>query len=262
MARRELEEQARREQAIMLEAVKLKEQQAAREKVMQERWVRIVDAKFEEFQGEMCGLHRRQWEMLRERHWQEMECLETERTDYERESNEKLSEGMKVLAEGRAQEMDAQRVRFEQELEALSNQQATEEDEYWFGLQSYLKGRPNKEAREKVLMEKFSATQREQMDALRQQQETGSAELELLLKEKLTNLQDTMAIAHEAERRNGVIKKKDTTRHHYADINWFEAVKAARSKKLVELGETTKTSEDSKERFVSRWPSEPVEMQS
>lgn len=248
--------QARREQ---MEA-EWSAQVAEQEREMQEMWLRTVKERYDHLRQELDSLYRRQWKVLNERHWHEREQLETERLIYERESKKKIATDMELLGERRGRELQEQRILLEQEREKLSNEQAAEEDEYWFSLQSYLKGRPNKEERQRTLMDKFNASQVERMNALHQQQQQRLTDINTRLETQLANLEYSMNKAREVKLEAAATGVKDKTRHQYADTKWFEAVRVARHDELMSLEEATKTNENVKRNVFSEWHREPVEL--
>lgn len=258
MIRREEEERARKENAARIAAgrrvrkeAEKRERLAELEREMHEEWLKVVRENHNHLKGELNSLHRKQREALNERHWREKEQFEAERTLSESESEKKLAADMRFLVERQEKELDEQRILFQQQCEKLNNEQAAEEDEYWFSLQSYLKGRPNREERQKVLMEKFNASQAEQTNALHQQQEGELIELKSRLGAQLAHLELGMSKVHEVNIRLEVTKMKSLIRRQYADIKWFEAVSAARQKKLIELEEAMNSNEDEKQKLLS-----------
>lgn len=233
---------------------------AEQERVMGEKWLRMVEAKYDCLTKEMDSLYGRQWFILGQRHWHERNELESERILREGQRVEKLATDMKLLDERRRKEMEKQRILLQRERKTLRTGQATEEDEYWFSLQSYLKGRSNKEERQKTLMEKFTASQAEQMNALHQQQQRKLTELNTRLEAQHASLECAGKKACEAEEEIHTTNIRKRTRHQYGDTKWFEVIKVTRHNRLVELKEEEKANDDEKDKFLQSIR-EPVEME-
>lgn len=233
---------------------------AEQERAMGEKWLRMVEAKYDCLTKEMDSLYGRQWFILGERHWHERNELESERILREGQMVEKLATDMKLLNERRRKEMDKQRILLQRERETLRIGQATEEDEYWFSLQSYLKGRENKEERQKTLMEKFTASQAEQMNVLHQQQQRKLTELNTRLEAQQASLECAGKRASEAEKEIHTTNIRKRTRHQYSDTKWLEVIEIARQSRLVELKEEEKVNDDEKGKFLESIR-EPVELQ-
>lgn len=244
--------------------IKVAEEEESRlveqERAMGEKWLQMVEAKYDCLTKEMDSLYGRQWFSLGERHWHERNELESERILREGQMVEKLATDMKLLNERRRKEMDKQRILLQRERETLRTGQTTEEDEYWFSLQSYLKGRENKEERQKTLMEKFTASQAEQMNVLHQQQQRKLTELNTRLEAQQASLECAGKRACEAEKEIHTTNIRKITRHQYSDTKWFEVIKIARQSRLVELKEEEKVNDDEKGKFLESIR-EPVELQ-
>lgn len=244
------------------EAEKQKSLLVEQEKVMGEKWLQVVGAKYDSLTREMDNLYLRQLFILGERHRHERDKLESERMLQEGQMAGKLANDVKLLDERRRREMDKQRILLQRERETLKGGQATEEDEYWFSLQSHLKGRPNKEDRQKTLMEKFTASQAEQMNILHQQQQGKLSELNTRLEIQQAGLESAVKKAREAEKQIYTTNLRNRTRHQYGDTKWFEVMKITRDSWLAEWKEEEeKASSSEKVEFLLESTREPVEMQ-
>lgn len=145
--------------------------QAEEGRKMQEKWSRVVRTRCGRLMTEMDNLYQRQWDMLGERHRDERDEFESERILHERQRAEKLDTDMKLLGERQKGEMKKHISLQKHEHEALRKGQVTDQDEYWYSLQAHLKGKPDKEERQKALMEKYAASQTEEMHVFHQEQE-------------------------------------------------------------------------------------------
>lgn len=230
------------------------------EREIQEKWLKMVEAKYGRLTREMDSLHQRQWYMLGERHRHERDEYESERVLHERQRAERLVTDIGLLDERRIRKIENHKILLQREREALRSGQATEEDEYWFSLQSYLKGRPNKEERQKTLMEKFSESQVEQMNVLHQQQQTKLAELNMQLEAEQTGLESAAERACEAEKQIRTTNIKNRTRDQYGDTKWFEVIRTMRHNKLVMLEEEAKADESEKIKFILALSRKPVQV--
>lgn len=228
---------------------------------MEEKWLQVVEVQYDSLTKEMDNLYQRQWFILGERHRHERDELESKRIQQEGQMTGKLATDMKLLDERRRREMDKQRILQQRERETLKTGQATEEDEYWFSLQSHLKGRPNKEERQKTLMERFTASQAEQMNALHQQQQGKLSELNTRLETQQAGLESAMKNACQAEKQIYTTNVRNRTRQQYGDTKWFEAIRVTRDSWLAEWKEEEKASGSEKVKFLLESTREPVEMQ-
>lgn len=243
------------------EAEQQKSRLMEQERVMEENWVRVVEAKYDSLTREMDSLYQRQWFILGERHRHERDKLESERMLQEGQMAGKLATDVKLLDERRRREMDKQRILLQREREMLKSGQATEEDEYWFSLQSHLKGRPNKEERQKTLMERFTASQAERVNILHQQQQGKLSELNTRLETQQAGLESAVKKAREAEKQIYTTNVRSITRHQYGDTRWFEVIKISRDSWLAEWKEEEKANDSEKVKFLLESTREPVEMQ-
>ncbi|KAH0606040.1 uncharacterized protein H6S33_004497 [Morchella sextelata] len=250
MEQREQEIQERRAEADRIAAAQAARTEAKKRRELQERWLERVSAEFESAEKALLVLHQKQWGIMRDRHQKEKEEQEIEFSNRESESEKRFFEDMETLGKSQKREEEELNACFAQEREALTTKQATEEDEYWFELQTFLKGRPNKEARQKSLIEKFNETQAEQLNAFYQTQEQIAAKLATSHKEQTTNFINSVEKGREIEKQMSMTELKESTKHQWADIKWFVVVQMARNTRLVDMWEASKGDEEAKQRIM------------
>lgn len=113
----------------------------------------------------------------------------------------------------------------------LRSRHASEEDDYWFSLQQYLKGKPDRAEREKDLMDRLRADHAREL-----------AELLLWCRQEADAalLADALGVLSEAERRRAALEKDvgksrraQLTRTWEAERHWMDLVEVDRANSLA-----------------------------
>ena len=124
-----------------------------------------------------------------------------------------------ALAEQARLQLESCQARQQQEMDGLAARHEEEEDDYFIGLRAHLRGKPNREAREKAAIAKIAAVQEEERASLLAQQQRE---------------RDALANAE----RGGAGQVCDAKRRHLAEGRWFTVVKDARAGMLDESERT------------------------
>lgn len=129
---------------------------------------------------------------------------------------------------------EAIQTRHTEEQSSMQCRHEKEEDDYWFSLQRYLKGKTDRTEREKHLVDRFRAENVRELDGLlsKQRQEADDAQRRLAM--------ESLGILQEADRRRAMLEKDvgkshrtQTAKVWEADRNWMALVERERTNRLL-----------------------------
>ena len=139
---------------------------------------------------------------------------------------------------------------------ALTTRHEEEEDDIFMQIQMHLRGKPNRETREKALLESLSQSHRNELAHLHARQTEEEAAFEDAARMEAGGLEHSHQAQVEKEKRITDSKFFDLTRQITAERHWFEAVTSRRRSLLEELrGDLLKTMGGSK--LLEEWEALP-----
>jgi hypothetical protein len=238
MERREAAERRRAEIAARIAAERAAER--ARERV--EREVRkkkmLVQAELTGIAGRYQARTREIEDACSKQSWAMAERHRKERADivfrYRREIEgliESVERTIVSLEAARDVGNETLNLRHANEAQFLQNRHEQEEDEYWFSLRTYLKGKQNAESRERVLIDRLKAQQcREMEELVGRQRQMALRRVEV----------DSWGVLKEVEARRdsidatcGMAKITDSASVWVAERKWVVAVEDERKSRLL-----------------------------
>ncbi|RPA98372.1 hypothetical protein L873DRAFT_1688180 [Choiromyces venosus 120613-1] len=191
---------------------------------------RQLSAKYTALEQKLETLHSRQRSLVHSRHERETQALQRTLSAGKTSHLLSLQEEKTNLLTRQASEKATLEATFQKERTELSEKHSADEDDYWFSLQTYLRDRPNKEARQKALMDKLTVAQKEEMTGLAMQQEERLAASLADIDRRLHEVEDEI---RRGAQDNGE-RRKDLARRQWAEWKWFKVILERRVAVLVE----------------------------
>ncbi|KAA8909387.1 hypothetical protein FN846DRAFT_810580 [Sphaerosporella brunnea] len=241
MERQEEEERRRAEIAARIAAERAAEAErerlerdAEKRKVLVEKELTEIAARYRNLTKAMEGVCVLQEQAMAERHRKEREDLVSSYKNHVQELADLVVTKIAEVEAARETEIEVVAAKHAEEKLSLQTRHEQEEDEYWFSLQTHLKGKPNAKAREQALVDRLRAQQgrelEELMARLRQESLTPLKKVESESWEMLKELEEKKAALEENSRKRDV---KKSAMVWAAERRWLIVVDGERKSRLL-----------------------------
>ncbi|KAI9803159.1 MAG: hypothetical protein M1833_001230 [Piccolia ochrophora] len=233
LERREAEEEER----MVLEQERRDEQrrQEEAERMQREEEERqiAIQAEYMTLKAELRSVQNEQRVLLNKRHHEDMKRLHEQMVRSEAQSIvDRQQRQLRIEAEKEGAIHQLEMVHAEA-LRQMEHRHEEEEDDYFIGIRAHLRGKPNREAREKTAVEKIKKTQSEEKQSLASEHDTARSHL----LHDGANMQRAMDQLQEA--RQAALEREEEFLHQVqdqvaADLKWFEIITFDRDILLLE----------------------------
>jgi hypothetical protein len=235
--REEEEARQRQEQQRREEEELRRELEAAAARLKEEARVQLLNKKTTEFQALIREIHKTQRDTLIARHQEETTRLhadiESSALAFTARQNllrVTLRQNLKTRIQSLTEEQNQRKT-------AISSRHEEEEDDLFVRMTTHLRNKPNREAREKSMVDKLKKAQDEEMAALEEEHKAKREELEWIGGIESRSLEDNTRLKREEECCGEGDRVASLVRSVWAQRKWFEAVLARREDMIGEWHE-------------------------
>ncbi|KAI9805507.1 MAG: hypothetical protein M1825_000758 [Sarcosagium campestre] len=226
---REFDERIRRieeEERMRADAARREEEESRKRVQAEHERAALVD-KFASLRRDLDSIQSAQREAIGQRHIRELSEVVQQRAASKSKANKGQEGERQRLRRDNEEAMRVLEERQAQELEALERRHEEEEDDYFLGIRAHLRGKANREARERAAVEKVRRVQAE--DKARTLSEHKAALRHAHLDDqKLAEALSALEAGRKAELEHEERWLRERQQHIAADIRWFEAIEAER----------------------------------
>ncbi|KAI9847437.1 MAG: hypothetical protein M1838_000880, partial [Thelocarpon superellum] len=233
--RREAREAVRREQArAALEDARRAEERAAAARQDEVRLTALRHC-IAQLRIDLLVLHKTQQQCLRARHAEELKTFSETQARSAAHHATTLDTTTTSLEESKTRTLAELHKRHQDERDAQAQRHEEEEDDAYIGIRTHLRGKPNREARERAAMDKVHVAQVEEKEALTTQHAT---ELRTTLAQQDEELASARRTIY-ASRAEAIEREQEAQlrmrRAHVADAEWLQALLDVRSRLAGEV---------------------------
>jgi hypothetical protein len=235
--REEEERRLREEQQRREEEERRRELEAAAARLKEQARLQLLNKKSFEFRTLLHRIHKAQRDALVDRHIQETNRLhadiESSSLAFTARQNLlrlTLRQNLKIRLQTLTEEQT-------KALTTVTSRHEEEEDDLFVRMTTHLRSKPNREAREKSMVEKLKKSQEEELAALEEEQKAKRDELEWMGGIESRNLEDNLRLKREEECCQEGDRVATLVRTTWAERKWFEVVFQRREEMIGEWRE-------------------------
>ncbi|KAI9750623.1 MAG: hypothetical protein M4579_006392 [Chaenotheca gracillima] len=229
-----LQEEAQRQEA--LETARLRRiseiEETRKRREAEERRIVKISNQFFNLRAKLGEIHMLQRRLLQERHDDEEQQVGAEFKTMEESGPRRIQDAITAAENNHQGELRELSSTHCQQISTMDMRHEEEEDDYFLGIRAHLRGKPNREARERAAVEKVKKTQAEERDELLAKQE-----VEMMSLAERHNTDESVNAEHEHELEMSQLKNVIETGHRRrgAEMEIFRKVSEFRREILREL---------------------------
>ncbi|KAI9676660.1 MAG: hypothetical protein M1829_002977 [Trizodia sp. TS-e1964] len=204
------------------------------ERTRQEQVLRKIKNYYETFRDDVLRIHNQQLELLIQRHQNEDSSLSKHRASSEASFIARCVQEKECLMNDNHL-LVQKTLTHNLELAEMDRRHQEEEDDYFIGIRAHLRGKPNREERERMAVAKVKKAQQEERRSLLEHQRQEFEQLKQIESTQLIQLEIRLSNERQMEKIHEKLRSEEHARQVVCDNKWFEVIATARLEMLEEL---------------------------